>query len=137
MIRFFSLFTLCAALTACGGADQPKDDGHGAHAHSAKHGGELAELGDHEGFLESKLNHDAGTLHIWIYKGEAMTAAKPDSAPVLNLKGKDGPVKLTATDAGDGSWLFTSEILKGEPEAARFRIAMGGKTYTPGLAHKH
>lgn len=127
-----------AALVACGEkTEKPaEDDGHDAHAHAAKHGGELIELGAHEGFLESKLDHGAGTLKIWIYLGEEMRDTRPAAAPVLNLMTKDGPKSLTAVE-DDGVWVFADAALKGEPENARFRFTVGGKTYTPALAHAH
>ena len=127
-----------AALVACGESKEnaPADDGQDAHAHAAKHDGELTELGSHEGFLETKLDHGAGTLKVWIYVGEEMKDTRPASAPVLNLMTKDGPKTLTAME-DDGAWVFADAALKGEPESARFRFTAGGKTYTPSLAHSH
>ena len=109
---------------------------HDAHAHEAKHGGELTELGAHEGFLETKLDHDAGTLSVWIYLGEEMTDTRPAAAPVLNLMTKDGAKSLTAVEQS-GVWVFSDTALKGEPEKARFRFTVGGTIYTPALAHEH
>ena len=127
-----------AALVACGdhGHDHGDEGGHDDHAHSAKHGGELVELGAHEGFLETKIDHGAGTLKMWIYMGEEMVDTRPASAPVLNLVTKDGPKTLTAVEDG-GVWVFSDPALKEEPENARFRFTAGGKTYTPALAHDH
>jgi len=132
---------LAVALIACGeqGHDHEKGekhDDHEGHAHAAKNGGELFELGAHEGFLEAKLDHGAGTLKIWIYMGEEMTPARPAEAPVLNLVTKDGPKTLTAM-LDDGVWVFADEALKSEPESARFRFTVGGKSYSPAMAHTH
>jgi len=137
----FACFLVAAALVACGDAGHDEKDGHDghdhdAHAHEAPHGGTLAELGAHEGFAEFKHDESAGTVTIWVYLGEEMTATKPAEAPVLNLKTKDGPKSLTAKAMGD-AWVFTDSSLKGEPEGARFRIVVGGRTYSPEMAHDH
>ena len=129
---------LVVALVACGeqGHDHDKGDGHEGHAHAAKHGGDLIELGAHEGFLEVKLDHGAGTAKIWVYMGEEMTHARPAEAPVLNLVTEAGPKTLTAM-LDDDVWVFADAALKKEPENARFRFTVGGKTYTPALEHGH
>ncbi|MEM8884327.1 MAG: hypothetical protein AAGD14_09675 [Planctomycetota bacterium] len=129
---------LAATLLACGDHGHGHDHGHGSHDHhhDPKHGGHLTELGAHEGFLETKLDHAAGTLTIWIYLGEEMIDTQPAREPVLNLKTKDGPKSLTAKREGD-HWVFRDDALKSDPEEARFRIVAGGKTYTPELVHHH
>ena len=134
-----NLICLLFALAACGehGHDHGTDDGHDhVHHHSPKHGGHLTELGAHEGFLETKLDHDAGTLKVWIYLGEQMVDTRPAEAPVLNWMGDDGPRKLTAAQDGE-AWVFADPVLKGEPKSARFRVTVGGKTYTPDFRHEH
>lgn len=113
-----------------------EEHAHDEHAHEAKHGGDLITLGDHEGFLEVKLDHDAGKLTVWVYLGEEMKSASLDRAPVLNFKTDSGPKQLTG-EASGGKWIFTSDALRGEPEGARFRIVMGGKSYSPEWDHHH
>ena len=126
------------ALAACSYEKSPDGEGeaHEEHAHAAKHDGTLIALGDHEGFLEFKLDHDAGALSVWVYMGEEMTPASLDAAPVLNMKTEAGPKQLTGKGSG-GTWTFRDEVLKGEPEEARFRILVGGKTYSPEWEHDH
>jgi len=131
------------ALVACGGEKSPDQEGESQageapeeHGHEAKWGGDLIVLGDHEGFLEVKLNHDAGMLAVWVYMGEEMKPASLDKAPILNLKTAAGPMQLTG-EGEDDEWTFTDECLKGEPESARFRITVEGKSYSPEWGHQH
>ena len=142
-IRFWACFLIAGALVACGddghhedGHDEPEGDDHSEHAHASKHGGTPTELGAHEGFVYVKHDEKGGSVTIWIYLGEETVVTKPAEAPVLNLKTKDGPKSITATQMGD-AWIFTDNALKGEPEGARFRIVVGGKTYSPEMAHDH
>ena len=126
------------ALFGCGdeaGHDDHGGETEGQHAHAARHGGELIALGDHEGFLEVKTDHDAATLSIWVYMGEEMNPASPDSAPILNLKTGAGPRQLTATQS-NGGWVFADRVLKGEPQIARFRLAVNGRMYSPEWDHQ-
>jgi len=137
MKKLILLPALLFALGACGGEkDHDDHDGHSEeeHGHAAKHGGDLIPLGEHEGFLEVKLDHDAGKLSVWVYLGEEMNAASLDRAPVLNLKTAAGPKQLTGEGSG-GTWSFSDAALKSEPESAAFRIKMGGKTYSAAWEH--
>lgn len=127
------------ALAGCGENNDEDGDSREAEAHpehEAKYGGDLLPLGDHEGFLEVKLNHDAGMLALWVYMGEEMKPASLDKPPVLNLKTDAGPKQLTGEGADD-EWTFSDECLKGEPEDARFRVVVGGKSYSPKWGHSH
>jgi len=117
-----------------GGAE--KHEEHDEHAHAAKHGGDLLELGAHDGFLEVLLDHANGTVTIWPYLGEEMKDVKLSKDPVLNFKSSNGPIQVTA-ELTAGKWVFTHEALKGEPEGARFRIEMAGKKYNPTFDHAH
>jgi len=143
MLRYALTALLGLAIAGCGHDDGHDHDEDGCHSHddhdhdhAAKHGGHLHELGDHEGFLEVKVDHKAGTCEVWVYLGEEMTDASLKDAPVLNLKTKDGPKQLEATGSG-AHWTFTDAALKDEPESARFVIAVGGKTYNTALDHDH
>ena len=116
------------------GHDHGKN-GHGhGHDHSAKHGGDMVELGAHEGFMEVKLSHEEKILTIWL-TGES-GPIKPEKPPVANIVVDKNPVQLTAKSDGD-KWVFAHESFSGEPEKIRFRIAMNGKTYTPTWTHRH
>ena len=139
MKRLILLPALLFALGACGeekGHDEHDGPDEDEHGHEAKHGGELIVLGEHEGFLELKVDHDAGKLSVWVSMGEEMNPATPDRAPVLNLKTADGPKQLTAEGSGD-TWTFSDEALKGEPESARFRIVVAGKSFSPEWEQDH
>jgi hypothetical protein len=132
---------LAAALVACTEkgteSHDHDDDGHDhGHAHEPKHGGTLIELGDHEAFAEVKLDHDAGKATLWIYIGEDMKPGEPDTAPILNLMAGDKPKQLTATKEGD-HWIFSDAALESEPENARLRLVIAGKTHQPPLEHDH
>lgn len=133
------ILTLVTAVAIVGCGEEAKHVDHGQeteehHAHEAKHGGDLIALGDHEGFLEVKLDHDAGTLSAWVFMGEGMSPASLDSAPILNLMTDAGPKQLTA-EMSDGAWVFADEVLKGEPQSPRFRLVVAGKTYSPEWDH--
>jgi len=135
----FAAFAACT-LIACGGKDDDKGADEkagpaGGHAHEATHGGDMLELGDHEGFMEIKVNHDAGRLTIWLSR-EGNKALVPTEPPVLNFVAGEKPVQVIAKGS-DGEWFFMHEGLKGEPQKVRFRIEFGGKTYTPRWDHQH
>ena len=143
MIRTIALlFTAALFLGACGDKETGTEGGtetqeeHDEHAHAAKHGGDLLELGAHVGFLEVKLDHANGRATVWPYLGEEMQDVKLAKAPVLNFKSGAGPVQVTA-ELEDGVWVFSHEALKGEPEGARFRVVMAGKTYNIDFDHAH
>ena len=137
-MKQIALATLMSLLAACGAKDDgPKEVDSGHEEHQAKHGGELLILGDHEAFVEVKEDHDAGSVTIWLYVGEEMKDTTPAQPPVLNVATDDGAKQLTGKGAGS-QWTFTGDVLKeGHHKHARFRISLGGKTYTPELAHEH
>jgi len=145
MIRsLLILIPLAVLFVGCGDKDADKagdgakePEGHDDHAHAAKHDGDLLELGAHEGFLEVKMDHDAGTVTIWSYLGEEMKDTKLGDVPVLNFKAEGKPMQLKGKLQSNGSWQFVDASLKGEPEGARFRIVMAGKTYSPEWGHTH
>ena len=140
-MKFFCALALAALIAGCGdGHDHDGEEGNGheghEHAHAAKNGGVLRELGDHEGFVELKVDHDKGVVTLWVYQGEEMSEATVSEAPVLNLKTDKGPKQLTGEGTG-GVWVFRDDILKGEFESARLRLSMNGKSYTPEWTHGH
>ena len=138
LIPLALLFVGCGDKDADKAGDGAKDpEAHDDHAHAAKHGGTLLELGAHEGFLEVKLDHDTGTVTIWSYLGEELKETKLGDVPVLNFKAADKPMQLKGKLQSDGSWQFVDASLKGEPEGARFRIVMAGRTYSPEWGHTH
>jgi len=129
-MRRIALLLLFAA--ACGKTEAPAD-GHEEHAHEPKHGGALAAVSGHELFVEAKHDEEGGVLSVWIYAGEELEEATPDEPPVLNLGGAGGPRQVTG-ELSNGAWTFRVE---GEPEGARLRLRVGGKSYTPDLPHAH
>ena len=140
-MRFLALtVSLAVALAACGKDDHDDhdhDDGNGCghEEHEARHGGHLIEFGSHEGHVEVKIDHDAGTVTMWVYDDE-MNDLALDGAPVMNFTGADGPVQVEGKGSG-ASWTFTHGALKGEPENARFKLVANGKPYTPKWEHAH
>jgi len=140
-MKFLCALALAALVAGCGdGRDNDGEEGCGpeghAGAHAAKNGGVLRELGDHEGFVELKVDHGKGVVTLWVYEGEEMSEATLAEAPVLNLKTNKGPQQLTGDGMG-GVWVFKDDILKGEFESARLRMSMNGKSYTPEWTHGH
>ena len=90
MIRTIAFLLIAGLfLGACGDKAADSDGGtekqeeHDEHAHAAKHGGDLVALGAHEGFIEVKLDHAAGTVTIWPYLGEEMKDVKLSKDPAV------------------------------------------------------
>jgi len=145
MRNFFVLSVWALLAFGCGDKDKDKgstdsgteEQGEDAHAHAAKHGGTLLELGVHAGFLEVMMDHDKGSVTVWAYLGEEMKDTKPGKAPLMNFLSEGKPMQLTATANADGSWVFQDAALKGEPEGASFRVVLGGKNYSPAWVHSH
>ncbi len=108
-----------------------------AHDHSAAalHGGSVIELGDHAAFLEVVHDATAATVQVYVTDGNG-DPLTPDDAPVLNFTSDGTPAQLVATGEG-GTWTFADPALESDPEHARIRIAVAGKTFTPELAHQH
>jgi hypothetical protein len=131
---------LLLPLAACGKHDEHDGHEHEAeahgHAHEPKHGGEILAVGDHELFLEVVHDDRKGELKLWVYTGEGMEDAKLDGAPLLNIAGPVGPLRVVGEPEGE-AWIFRGPALKEEPKGARFRLTAGGKTYTPALTHEH
>ena len=51
-MRFLALMTAFLFFVACGKDDHEGNGHDDDHEHEAKHGGDMIELGDHEGFME-------------------------------------------------------------------------------------
>ncbi len=127
-------FLLCALFLfvapACG--DRHTHDGEEDHDHShdAAHGGTLIEASDHSAHFEIVHDGDQGVVMLYLYDGR-MKPATSKNAPLLNVMARGEPVRIT----GDGKaptseWAFVHDALKDDVKG-RFRITMGGKTYTP------
>ena len=140
-MKFLCALAVAAFIAGCDhGHDHDSEEGCGheghEHAHAAKNGGVIKELGDHEGWAELKADHKAGTVTLWVYQGEDMAVTKVSEAPILNLNTGEGPHQLTGVAKGD-TWVFSGDVLKGEFESARLRLSMDGKSYAPEWAHDH
>lgn len=136
-MRLLALMTAFLFFVACGKDDHDHDHENGReddHHHEARHGGDMVELGDHEGFMEVKIDHDAGTLTIWLSGEDGALAA--DKAPVLSFVADGKPVQVEGKGSGD-KWVFTHAGLKGEPEKVKFSVTASGKTFRPKFDHHH
>ncbi len=133
--------TLCCFLMGC--AEESKltpvkatTEKAAAHDHSsaAQHGGTIVEVGSHAALMEVAHDEAAGVVTVWIYDmaGAALAA---DEAPVLNVSGDD-PKQLTGTDEG-GAWVFRDEALATHVHGARFRVSIGGESYSPDMPDAH
>jgi hypothetical protein len=95
----------------------------------------MADVGDHAAHLEALHDASGGTVTIWLTDTDG-TPVVPDEDPVLNFVTDDGSVKIVGV-AADGGWRFAHEALAGHPERARFRLGIGGKSYTTDLPDAH
>ena len=131
----------CIALPACGPDDSasqmPATDAPAAHDHSsmASHGGTIVELGDHVAILEIVHDGVAGVVSTYVMDASGAPLAV-DGTPVLNLSVDDAPVQVEGAEV-DGAWTFTSDALQGHVHGARFRLSVGGKTFSPDLPDVH
>jgi hypothetical protein len=147
MTRYLLPLLAVLALAACGGETTPTPtDEHGAHEghddhdhghEEGLHGGAVVLLGDHAYHLEVLHHDDEKAIEVFTYDAE-MQPVQPDGPPKLNLATSDGAVKLTAEKMQDGGWRFVHDALAGEPERARFEVALGGVTWRPDMPeHDH
>ena len=106
-------------------------------APEASHGGTVIALALDGVFLE--VVHDAEFGAVAAYPIDVDGDALPvDEPPVLNVTGPDGPVMLVATEESwlgevDGGWHVADDALLDALPAARFRLRLGGRAYTPSL----
>lgn len=134
------LTALLLLVAACG-KDGHDDHDQGAHAegareeHAARNGGELLELGAHEGHVEAKFDHSNGVLAVWLWNDE-MKPWTADQPPVINFTVDGKPISLRGEGEG-AEWMFRHEALKREPENMRLRVAAGGATYQAVWEHDH
>lgn len=168
MLPFQSAFRLgiaaatIIAVAACSGSEAGHE-GHDhaageGHAHSAKFGGTLVELGDH--FANIELTHDAedGTVKLYTYDAHAEGSQRSTTkAPVLTIKPHGDDVgfevtlaprvsKTSGETVGDSS-LFTGQhdSIKGLDHfmVVLSEISLKGETFKgieflhPADAHDH
>jgi catabolite regulation protein CreA len=148
--RISTTFLLSLALTACGGdTTEPTGDSatadihvHGADCeHDAEavgpHGGALAAVGTSAARLEALHDDVLGQVTVYVLdtEGAMLTLDQP---PVLNMVTDEGSAQLKPTQIG-GAWVFESDDLLDEPQKARFRIALAGKSWTVDMpcSHEH
>ncbi len=140
--RWLAVLALAALLVGCGGKATPEaaapgtegdEDGH-SHA-AGPHGGPMAVVGDHIAHLEAIHDMDAGDVKVWVLDmdDKALTL---DGTFVLNLLTKDGTTQVEGEQIGNG-WHFADPALIGHPETARFRLSLGGKSYSVDLPCDH
>jgi hypothetical protein len=149
-IRLPLALLVALSLGACG-KDEPASsppspgDGHekeAEHAHEkGPHGGALIVVGEEAAHLEVLHDEEAGRVTVHVLGGDMKPLAIPTPL-VLNFSHDGKPVQLQGTPEGAAGgnasvWVFVDEALKGEPEGARFRAVIGGKTYSPSMEHAH
>jgi len=142
-----TVLMLALGLAACGGdshdhGDHTEKSAQGeaaAHAlgSTGPHGGAMGVVGDHVAHIEAAHDDLAGRVTLYVV-GEDGTDLALDRPPVLSLLTDGGSTQVTATAVGK-AWVFEHEALKEEPDKARFRLAIGGRTYQPDMpcAHDH
>lgn len=112
-------------------------DGVAGHDHdNAPHGGHVVVLGDHVAHLE--IAHGEGSDLVLYALDVDMQPAAFDVAPVLSLVTDDGSVTVTGVAVADDGWRMGHDALADPDVKGRFRLKVGGKTYTPDFAaHDH
>lgn len=125
-----------AAFSACGKKSEHGGEKHGAHVHTAPHGGTLVEIGEHVYNLELVRDNAAGKLTAYVLDGHAENFVRIKAPTIELIAMPDGtytPVALKAVanpstgetvgdtcqfeaqadwlkTAGDFSGIFTVEI---------------------------
>lgn len=82
---------LAVALVGCGKREGAGGRGGHGHAHSAPHGGQLVELGDHHYNLELLLDADRGVMQAYVLDGHAenfVRASVPEFVVTATVAGK-------------------------------------------------
>lgn len=140
------LALLCVYLCAgCGGDVHDHDghdhggEGHGEEGHNHEvgpNGGELYELGDHEGHMELVRDADTGALTLNLFQEDNETGLVVARAPELKLVTPEGP-KLLVTEAvggtDEGASVFAVTDLGELALEGRVSVYVGEKTFNPEL----
>ncbi len=72
LLRIVLLAVVTLGVAGCGGSKEPEaEHGQGGHAHEAKYGGQLVELGHHEGNLEIVVDAKVGKLTAYVLDAHA------------------------------------------------------------------
>lgn len=141
-MRYFNILILFMIILWVGcnrSPDNPnkeeKDD-HGHHHHDkGAHGGTILDSGSAL-HVELVHNEKEGKLSLYILKEDCTTPQNLDTAPIVNLKTKDGPKQLTANivENNHAHYEVSDNILK-EELAGRIAIDFEGKRYNIDIAH--
>ena len=109
-----------------------------AHDHSsmAQHGGTIVEISGHDVLGEFLHDEAAGVVSVWLFDGRGAVVT-PDTDPVFNVLADAEAVQVKGILV-EGAWTFTdADALGGHVDGARMRVVIGGKTFSPELAHSH
>lgn len=134
-----------------GGDDHHEEHGD-RHAHTAPHGGDLVELGEHAASLELVFDSASGTLDLYVLDSHAenyVRIAAGSIAATATAEGTSGPIAvellavaspLTGETVGDTS-RFSAQMpqLQGRPEldVTIPQIDVAGAEYTNVTATVH
>ncbi|MDJ0974475.1 MAG: hypothetical protein QNJ98_08465 [Planctomycetota bacterium] len=142
-LQWIPLLLLTLALAACGDKHDHDDDHDHDHDHHAQgpHGGQIADIGDHEAHLEIITDHGAEKMVVHVLT-EENKEMRIKEAPVLTLKFPDGPKTLEGVAVGgneDGAseYHYRDKSLANEFESGKFRVKWKGKTYQVAFEHDH
>jgi hypothetical protein len=155
--RFARIFLIFGVGVLCGCSQQADQAGtaesdDGDHTHTAPHGGQLVELGDHAASLEVVVNAATGALDLYVLDAHAegyVRLPAPALTVGLKWKGTTEPIvvelpavanPLTGETAGNTSRfsaIIPQLVGKTDVDLTVSRIEIGGALYSDVAVHVH
>ena len=110
-LALFAIAGLVLGSSGCGKQDDPQPAqgsahaaGAGGHAHEPKYGGQLVELGDHEGSVELVLDRTAGRLTLYALDAHAERFVRlPVASITIQAEAAGGPQTLLLTPVSNAA----------------------------------
>jgi hypothetical protein len=121
-----------------GGGEETPEPHSASQVHAeGPNGGRVIHLGSHLAHLEYTLDENWGVVRLWLHD-DRLRPMRFDRRPVINaLLDDESVVILGAKEDDEGNavdgWYFEDTALLGLPERTRFRLEVGGRTFTPDL----